>query len=320
VPVFVTPPDADVSTAVWIDLLQPTAEESERIQKVTGLRVPTEGQVSEIESTSRLAFENSAFYVSTPLMTMREDGTHAVTSVGFVLSSRVLITVRFEVLPAFDAARDLCLRQHTGTAEDAFLRIFEVVVDRAADKLEHAGADCDQLARSAFRRVSERAKVTTDLNASLRRVGEVAERASLIRDALLGLGRIGAYVMDGGVEGAPPINATRMRAIRADVASLTDYEAHLSSKVQFLLDATLGFINIEQNEIVKTLTIASVVGIPPVLVAGIYGMNFRFMPELGWHLGYPMAIAVILVSALIPFYWFKWRGWMDRSRERSARR
>ncbi len=106
------------------------------------------------------------------------------------------------------------------------------------------------------------------------------------------------------------MNAARMKAIRADVASLTDYEAHLSGKVQFLLDATLGFINIEQNEIVKTLTVASVVGIPPVLVAGIYGMNFRQMPELGWRYGYPFAIILIIVSAIIPLAWFKRRGWM----------
>ncbi len=101
-----------------------------------------------------------------------------------------------------------------------------------------------------------------------------------------------------------------MKALRADIASLTDYEGHLSGKVQFLLDATLGFINIEQNEIVKTLTIASVVGIPPVLIAGIYGMNFRVMPELTWRFGYPMALIVIVLSGLAPLWWFKRRGWM----------
>jgi magnesium transporter len=116
--------------------------------------------------------------------------------------------------------------------------------------------------------------------------------------------------MESGIEGAPSVSAARMKAIRADVASLTDYQAHLAGKVQFLLDATLGFINIEQNEIVKTLTIASVVGIPPVLVAGIYGMNFRVMPELTWSWGYPMALALIVVSAAIPLVWFKRRGWM----------
>ena len=101
-----------------------------------------------------------------------------------------------------------------------------------------------------------------------------------------------------------------MKAIRADVTSLTDYQGHLAGKVQFLLDATLGFINIEQNEIVKTLTIASVVGIPPVLVAGIYGMNFRVMPELHWTLGYPFGLALIVLSGLVPLWWFKRRGWM----------
>jgi magnesium transporter len=303
-------PDGDLASAVWIDLLEPTAEESERVRKVTGLRVPTESEVSEIESTSRLAFEHGAYYVSTPLVVAREDGEHVLAAVGFVMSTRVLITIRFAAHPAFDSAHDACTVQPTKSAEEAFLRIFETIVDRSADKLEHAGAECDDLARGAFNGGGARNKVATNLSASLRRVGAVAERASRIRDGLLGLGRIAAYVMESGIEGAPQLNATRMKAIRVDVASLTEYEAHLAGKIQFLLDATLGFINIEQNEIVKTLTIASVVGIPPVLVAGIYGMNFHVMPELAWPLGYPMAIAVIIISALIPIFWFKRRGWM----------
>ncbi len=304
------PPEADLSAAVWIDLLQPTAEETTRVQKVTGLRIPTQEQVSEIESSSRLAFENGAFYVSSPLVTVANDGTHALASVGFVLSSRALVTVRFEQVPGFEAAREACKTSGAQTAEEAFLRIFEIIVDRSADKLEHAGAQCDELARSAFVRTGGRHAVASGLSAALRRVGEVAEQASRIRDVLLGLGRIVAYVTESAPPGAPPVNATRLKAIRADIASLTDYEGHLAGKVQFLLDATLGFINIEQNEIVKTLTIASVVGIPPVLVAGIYGMNFRFMPELEWHLGYPLAIGLIVASAMAPIFWFKRRGWM----------
>jgi len=175
--------------------------------------------------------------------------------------------------------------------------------------IERGGAVCDELSRSAFRN-SRRSSPSSDLRSTLSRVGGVADHMSRIRDALLGLGRIAAYVMESGVEGAPPVNAARIKAIRADIASLTDYEAHLSGKVQFLLDATLGFINIEQNEIVKTLTIASVVGIPPVLVAGIYGMNFRVMPELTWTFGYPFAVGLILLSALVPLLWFKLRRWM----------
>jgi magnesium transporter len=304
------PGGGDLAAAVWIDVFDPTPAELEEVQKVTGLRVPTRTEVSEIEATSRLAFQHGAYYVSTPLVSTAADGTHELTPVGFVLSSRVLLTVRFAALPGFDAARELWAKDCPASAEDAFLRIFEVIVDRAADKLEHAGADCDDLARAVFRRTGSRAAIAAHLNASLRRVGELGDHASRLRDTLLGLGRIGAYVMESGMQGAPVVSATRMKAIRADVASLTDYEAHLSGKLQFLLDATLGFINIEQNEIVKTLTIASVVGIPPVLIAGVYGMNFKVMPELAWPLGYPMAMVLIVVSGWIPYQVFKRRGWM----------
>ncbi len=303
-------PPGDLSAAVWIDLLQPTDQEIAQVSAATGLRVPTESQVSEIESTSRLAFEGGAFYLSAPLVAVGADGDHQATPVGFVLSPRVLLTIHFVPLAAFDAFGDEAGAAPPKDAEEALLRIFELIVDRAADNLERAGAACDELSRAAFRGGGARVKVATKLSAALRRIGATAEQISRMRDELLGLGRVGAYVTESGIAGAPSVNATRLKAIRADIASLTDYEAHLSGKLQFLLDATLGFINIEQNEIVKTLTIASVVGIPPVLVAGIYGMNFRVMPELRWALGYPMALALIVVSGLLPLWWFKRRGWM----------
>ena len=307
---ILTCPPENLGSAVWIDLLRPTAEEIEQVRAMTGLRVPTESQISEIESSSRLAFESGAFYLSTPLVAVQPDGTHALTPVGFVYSASVLITVRFAALAAMDAAHEQAAAQPPKDAEEAVLHIFELIVDRAADNLERAGAECDDLSRGAFRNDHTRAKASARLTAMLRRIGLVADGISRIRDELLGLGRIGAYVTESKIDGAPHVAPARVKAIRADVASLTDYEAHLSGKVQFLLDATLGFINVEQNEIVKTLTIVSVVGVPPVLVAGIYGMNFRVMPELQWRLGYPMALGLIVVSALLPIWWFKRRGWM----------
>ena len=298
----------DLSTAVRVDLLQPTAEEMERVRR-TGLRVPTESEISGIESTSRLGFEKGAYYVSTPLVAPRE--TASIASRGRV---RVLVA-----RAAHGAIRAAAVdRRRTGPRIEQRTktpRRRSCASSRSSSiarptSLEHAGAECDELSRGAFRSGTRGSSSRSRPRGSaLRRVGGVAERIRASGDGLLGLGRIGAYVMESGFEGAPPVNATRLKAIRADVASLTDYEAHLSGKVQFLLDATLGFINIEQNEIVKTLTIASVVGIPPVLVAGIYGMNFRLMPELGWRFGYPLA-AVIVVSALLPLWWFKRRGWM----------
>jgi len=302
-------PKGDLARAAWIDLVEPTAEEVGRVSQVTGLPVPDQTQISEIESSSRLRFESGAYYLSAPLVAPRE-GELFVVPVGLVLSPRVLLTVRYAEMTSFDAA-------HAGfgddaappDAQEAFLRILEIVVDRSADALERAGSDCDDLSRGAFRGES-RAAATRNLRAALALIGGVADRTSRIRDGLLGLGRIAAFVMESEYEGAAAPSVPRLKAIRADVASLTDYEGHLAGKIQFLLDATLGLINVEQNEIVKTLTIASVVGIPPVLLAGIYGMNFRFMPELSWTFGYPMAIGLIVVSGLLPLAWFKRRGWM----------
>jgi magnesium transporter len=138
----------------------------------------------------------------------------------------------------------------------------------------------------------------------------MSDGISHLRDSLLGIGRITVFVYEAGGGAQLTLSATRLNAIRGDLVSLNDYQAHLSGKVQFLLDATLGFISIQQNDIVKTLTIVSVVGVPPVLIAGIYGMNFKVMPELAWPLGYPFALALIVVSTLVPLVWLKWRGWM----------
>ena len=123
------------------------------------------------------------------------------------------------------------------------------------------------------------------------------------------LARIAAFAHENSRDGQP-VDQPRSQAIRADILSLNDYQAHLSGKVQFLLDATLGFISIEQNDVVKTLTVVSVVGVPPVVIAGIYGMNFHHMPELDWTFGYPISIGLMIASALLPLAWFKWRGWL----------
>ncbi len=303
-------PAGDPSTAVWIDLVRPEPDEIETVRRATGLRVQTETQISEIESSSRLAFEDGAFYLSAPIGAVGRDGEHSLMPIGFALSARVLLTVSFSTLPAIEAAAQQAAAQPPKTAEEALLRIFELIVDRAADHLEHAGTESDDLSRAAFHNNPQNRKKPAGTSVTLRRIGEVAHKTSRIRDELLGLGRIGAYLAEAKIDGAPRVSAPRIKAIRADIASLTEYESHLSNKVQFLLDATLGFINIEQNEIVKILTITSVVGIPPVLIAGIYGMNFRVMPELKWVFGYPMALALIVISGLLPLWWFRRRGWI----------
>jgi magnesium transporter len=299
--------------AAWIDLVTASDQERAEVERATKLHVPTFAEVTEIESSSRVFARDGAFYLSMPLPAVG-DARAPLSAVGFVLGERVLITARFSSHPVFDSVFEGCQKREGLGAREIFLWLIEGLVDRAADSLEHASAKLDTLSESAFRADQDGLRSRTSANQSLRQalrqLGSIGNWISQIRDTLLGMNRIASFVAESGERTLAAEHHARLKAIRADVASLADYEGHLSNKVQFLLDATLGFISIEQNDIVKTLTITSVVGIPPVLVAGIYGMNFQRMPELSWRFGYPFALVLIVVTGLLPILWFKRRGWM----------
>ncbi len=303
-----------LSDAVWIDLLNPTDEERRQVEQATKLRLPSQGEIEEIESSSRVFREGATSYLSTPVLESMDAANGAVTTVGFVLSPSQLVTLRFANVAAFDEVAVAFASAAPPSARDAFIKILESIVEQTADALEHTSAELEQISHAAFRvdrpGRRKRAKTGEALRAALRKIGLMGDGISHIRNALLGLARIATFAPENGNQDPPAADQARMAAIRGDIASLSDYQANLQGKVQFLLDATLGFISIEQNEIFKALTVASVVGVPPVLIAGVYGMNFKHMPELEWSLGYPFAVALIVASALVPIAWFKWRGWI----------
>jgi magnesium transporter len=301
--------EAPWTGVTWIDLSDASDEERAAVARATGLRVPTKEAISEIETTSRTFTENHAIYLSTPLPVAIK-AERPLTAAGFVLTERLLLTVRFGENGIFDSVFEACADEAHLPACDVFLRLLEALVDRSADALEHASADLDSISQHAFHADGVHKKPSNALRHGLRKLGQMGDWSSQIRDTLLGLGRMAAFVSETGEALLDKQQAPRLKAVRADILSLTDYQLHLSGKVQFLLDATLGFISIEQNDIVKTLTIVSVVGVPPVLIAGIYGMNFHYMPELAWHYGYPFALALMIVTGFAPLLWFKWRGWM----------
>jgi magnesium transporter len=142
------------------------------------------------------------------------------------------------------------------------------------------------------------------------RTGRTSERMARIQYALVCLDRMAKFTVERGREWIARDMANRLQAASSDVASLVQFTEGLVSRVQLLQDAASGIINIDQNEVMKVLTIASVVGIPPVLVVGVYGMNFKNMPELDWAWGYPYALALIVITALLPLIWFKWKDWI----------
>jgi magnesium transporter len=302
------------SDVIWIDLLDPTDEEKGFVESRTHIHVPTMQALSEIEASSRLQVNRGVIYLSTPILARSDTPEAFLSPVGFILSPTVLVTVRFARLSSFDqVAEQIHHDPSLATNVGVFIALLEAIVDRGADVLEELRSELDQISRKVFRgnpaHRSHTVRSTDALRKTLSAVGAIGERVSQARDVLLGVGRIASFAGDIGEEWITPEFKVRLKAVLKDVASLNEYEAHLSGKVQFLLDAVLGYITIEQNDLFKVLTIASVVGIPPTLIAGLYGMNFKFMPELDWTWGYPFGPALILASALFPLFWFKWRGW-----------
>jgi magnesium transporter len=304
----VTMPDA-----VWVDLLDPSPAETAFVERASGLRLPSVADLSEIETSSRLQAHDGILYLSAALVHRANADNPGTTPVGFVLGPELLVTVRFDELVAFTTFGQAA----PGTASEAFAGLIEAIVDRLADVLERIAAELDTLSRRLFRSgplegVGKRhrpAHEAADLRLILRRVGASGDLASKIRDSLHGLARMVPYVESMGAAWLPEAVKPRLEIVRHDLHSLSDYDAHLVENVQLLLDATLGLINVEQNDIIKVLTIVSVVGVPPTLVASMYGMNFKYMPELAWDWGYPYGLALIAVSAVAPLLWFKWRGW-----------
>jgi magnesium transporter len=301
---------------IWIDLFNPTDAEKAFVAERAGIHVPSSEALSEIEASSRLFVERDVIYLSTPVVARADTIDAALSPIGLILTKHVLVTIRFAELRAFSAVSDLVNRdQSISSSAGVFTALLEAIVDRGADVLEHLAADLDNISRSIFRGDPAQRQHTVRSNAALRRIlfviGSTGDRLALARDVILGIARIAPFVLSVRQNWIIPEFEARLGAVVKDVASLNDYEGHLSNKVQLLLDAVLGFITIEQNDLFKVLTIVSVVGIPPTIVAGIYGMNFKFMPELNWTWGYPLGLAIIALSALAPLVWFKWRGWLD---------
>lgn len=304
---------ASPADAIWIDLYNPSNEEVSSVEKALSIAIPRREALEEIESSSRLQFEDGVLQLSTPVSAHNDD--EGPTPVGFVLTQKYLVTLRYTEMHAFEATAQFCNKKmHELTSSEVFVSLMEGMVDNGADMLEKLGIHLNEMSRNVFRRY-QRSKqrgikrTTQALKEALADVGNTGDRLSQIRESLLGLQRIAPFVRENIETWMKPELQARLKTVERDIRSLADFETHLSNKVQFLLDAILGFINTEQNDIFKVLTIASVIGIPPTFIASMYGMNFHDMPEYTWHYGYEWGLFLIVLSTVLPIAWFKWRGW-----------
>lgn len=307
--------DKQASNAFWLDLLDPTPNEVAAVEKQIGASLPSLGALSEIETSSRLRRNGDTLFLSTPSAARRPEEAQATPPLGFVLSKDRLVTVRFMQLQTFDAVEKAFSsgEEAPQSSFEVFILICEEIVDRVADILEHLAKDLNLLSVDVFRSEDPKGHHAAHANRILReqlgKTGRLGDRLSEIRDGLRGLARITTYTAQQTEHWSESALKPRMASICQDIHSLIEYEEQLSNKVQFVLDALVGLIGIAQNDLFKVLTIVSIIGIPPTLMAGVYGMNFKYMPEYDWSWGYPYAWGVIILSALLPLVWFKAKRW-----------
>jgi magnesium transporter len=301
--------------AAWIDLLNPGDAEARLVEEFDGLRLPSRLELAEIEQSSRLVFEDGALRLSAPMIAKADTDHPELTHIGLILTPARLITVHYEPLQIFEAtAKEIAGMGTDVTSVAVFVAMMRAFVARQADLLEAARARLDAISHRVFREHSTAQRHVQRSNAvmrdKLRALGALGERTSMIRESLLAVDRMIPFALQSVQAWFTCDLSDRLKVVRDDINALGQFEEHLLGKIQFLLDAVLGFISIEQNDIFKVLTIASVVGIFPTLIAGWYGMNFHNMPEYGWAYGYQFGIGLIVASTILPLLWFKWRGWL----------
>jgi magnesium transporter len=299
---------------IWIDMLRPTPDEEQAVESALRIEIPTREELQEIELSSRLFIEGETTYLTATLLYNADDQHPHTTPVTFILTNDRLITLRYEDPGPFRSFRYSAERhpEHCISAYDVMLGLFDAVIERTADILERVQQDVDRVSQDLFGK--ENGKVRPDVSSNLyreilRREGRGQLFTLKIHECLVSIGRIVTFLSrPGDVKPAKTVTQ-RLKTLTRDVDSLGEHATHLAQTLAFLQDATLGLINIQQNEIIKIFSIAAVVLLPPTLVASIYGMNFHTIPELSWHLGYPFALILMLAAGFLPYWYFKRRGW-----------
>lgn len=301
--------------ATWIDLEEPTRDEEKLVEKVIGLEVPTPEDLAEIEPSSRLYAKNGALYMTMGVLTGITENKPTSTPVGFVLTADRLVTVRYGAPKPFTIFIDHVLKEPdlVRNASTALVRLLDAVIDRLADELEDVGREIEALSHHIFgAKVDERRIPAHRLTALLTRIGRAQSLVARVRETAVSTGRLLSFLGGSGALKGDEREAARNHALSlsTDVSSLMEHSAFLGDNLTFLLDASLGLISIEQNAAMKVFSWVAVVLMPPTLVAGIYGMNFKYFPELDFSFGYPMALGLMLLSAVLPFAILKRLGWI----------
>ena len=299
--------------AGWVDVYQPTPEEDRATEAFLGASLPTREETQEIEFSSRFYTEDGAIYMTAPILTGIDIGKPALTPFTIVVARDHIATLRYEDLRAFRQFLARAVKPGSGcvSAPGVFVGLIEAVVDRSADVLERFSADIDRINQEVFTRRSALRQHGRRLEGLIEEIGVQGDLAAKARESLASIERLVQFASvslpASFVKGSAK---ARLKLAGRDIRSLEDQVNFLSNKITFLLDATLGLISVQQNDVIRILTVATGVFFPPTLIATIYGMNFHDMPELSWPYGYPLSLLLMIASAVLPFAYFRRRGWL----------
>lgn len=297
--------------AVWIDLVTPSKDEEHLIEECIGSEIPTRDEMVEIELSSRLYREIDTLYMTATMIAHADSEEQKFDPVTFVLTPRQLVTIRYIDPQAFKLMISH-LKKIDANHRDAISLLIELLdasIDRLADILELVGRHLDEYSKAIFHTHKE-SEEKLDYQKLMQTIGSNGDLHTKTRESLMSFSRLIAYLSQAYNSKIDDEVQQRLTILTKDISSLTDHANFLSTKVNFLLDATLGMVNIEQNNIIKLFSVAAVIFLPPTLVASIYGMNFEHIPELQWKYGYLLSILMILLAAWLPYKYFKYRKWL----------
>jgi magnesium transporter len=309
-------PPTFAGSAVWYNLTDPTKAEDDFVESCLGIDIPTRAEMDDIEPSARLYNEDGAEFMTITALYNSETDEPQKTPITFVLRNNQLVTVRYADPKPFRLFERLVTRPTNNSytsGERVMLGLIEAIIDRLAQLLETTGDEIDQISREVFRnRTKNVSRKQRDLQGIIEQIGKKGDILTLARESLVSITRLSSFhqTIEAGTNKSVKDLRQELKVLQRDAAALSDHAAFLNTKVQFLLDATLGLINLEQNQIIKIFSVAAVVFLPPTLVASIYGMNFDLMPELHLPFGYPLALGLMVLSAILPYVFFKRKGWL----------
>lgn len=296
-----------LSDALWIDLINPTHEEELLVEYCLGLNIPTREEMQEIELSSRLYKQNDILFMTANMIAQSESLSPILDAVSFVLTKKQLITIRYIEPQAFKLFLNrLPQLKKLHNAASLLTELLDVTVDRIADILELINHQLEIYSQTIFQQNSS----TKNYQQFLQKLGSNGELNSKIVESLVSFNRLILFFDQTSAIKMDTNRHLRLTSLSHDINSLNDHASFLSNKISFLLEATLGMVQIEQNAIIKIFSVAAVIFLPPTLIASIYGMNFTVMPELSWKFGYIFAVGLMMVSSWLPYKYFKYRKWL----------